>query len=92
MAWEKFGKERNFSVSSSLEKSILSHPSLPAEGGGFPNTAQAGFAEGGVRGDRKCLVISQGMAHSWATSCVLGGCSTCLPSGAGSCPVFSMRH
>ena len=53
MAREKFGKEGSFSVSSSLEKSILSHPSLPAEGGGFPNAAQAGFAgwERG-RGDR----------------------------------------
>lgn len=49
MAWEKFGKEGNFSVSSSLEKSILSHPSLPAEGEGFPNTAQAGFARGEER-------------------------------------------
>lgn len=44
MAWEKFGKEGRFSVSSSLEKSIVSHPSLPAEGGGFPSAAQAGFA------------------------------------------------
>lgn len=44
MAREKFGKEGNFSVSSSLEKSLLSHPNLPAEGGGFPNAVQAGFA------------------------------------------------
>lgn len=81
MAREKFGKEGNFSVSSSLEKSILSHPSLPAEGGGFPNAAQAGFAGSGGRGDRKCPVISQGMEQSWATSCVSGGVPNLPPTG-----------
>lgn len=50
MAWEKFGKEGNFSVSSSLEKSILSYPSLPAKGRGFLNAAQAGFP---LRGERR---------------------------------------
>lgn len=54
MAREKFGKEGKFSVSSSLEKSILSHPRLTAQGGGFPNTAQEGLVggEGAAAGER----------------------------------------
>lgn len=71
MAREKFGKEGNFSVSSSLEKSILSHPCLTAEGGGFPNTAQEGLLGGGQRRQKVPSGFTR-MEQPWATSFVLG--------------------
>lgn len=70
MAWEKFGKEGNFSVSSSLEKSFLSHPCLTTEGGGFPNTAQEGLVGTG-QGTQKVPSDFTRMEQPWATRFVL---------------------
>lgn len=80
MAREKFGKEGKFSVSSSLERSILSHPRLTAQGGGFPNTAQEGLV-GGEQRRQRVPSDSTRMEQPWTTSSVLGGEPNLPPIG-----------
>lgn len=92
MAWERFGREGNFSVSSSLEKSIFSHPCLTAEGGGLQTQPRRGWWEGESRGGRKCPVISQGWSSLGPPALCREWSPTCFPSVPKIHPIFSPRR
>lgn len=85
MAWEKFGKEGIFSVSSSLEKKFPFSPLSHRRGGGVPNTAQEGLV-GERQRRQKVLSDFTRMEQPWATSFV-SGVEPNLPPTGGQDPI-----